>query len=186
KTYQYLLSLLDVKGEYVPSFSDFQIYTTYDLSKDWQVGLLANLKISKYDFIPERSQIATGLINFALRLSTDFEGAESDLFVNGMTGLSFSFVPDRKRNPLFLKLMLSGYKSHEEENLDILGEYRLSQIETSIKDPDAGEEIALLGTGIQQTYSRNRLQVNILNAELKGGIELQRPEKKSHFLRGGV
>jgi hypothetical protein len=38
-------------------------------------------------------------------------------------------------------------------------------------------EIALLGTGIQQTYSRNRLQVNILNAELKGGIELQQPAK---------
>src|SRR4030095_350609 len=42
KTTQYLLSSLDVKGEYVPSFSDFQIYTTYDLSTDWQGGFVAN------------------------------------------------------------------------------------------------------------------------------------------------
>ncbi len=186
KTNKYLLGSLDVKGEYSPSFADYQVYTTYDLSKDWQLGLLANLNKNKYDFIPVSSQTATGLISFALRLSTDFEGAESDLFINGMTGLSLSFVPDRKRNPLFLKFLMSGYKSLERENLDIIGQYRLSQIETSLNDPDAGEEVTLLGRGIQQSYSRNLLQVNILNAEIKGGIELQGSESKTNFIQGGL
>ena len=186
KTTQYLLGSLDVKGEYSPSFMDYQVYTTYDLSRSWQIGVLANLNRSKYDFIPESSQTASGLINFALRLTTDFEGAESDLFINGMTGVSLSFVPDRERNPLFVKFLLSGYKSLEQENLDIIGQYRLSQIETSINDPDAGEELALLGQGIQHAYSRNLLQVNILNAELKGGIELQKSPGKAHFIQAGL
>ncbi len=186
KTNQYLLGSLDVKGEYSPSFTDYQVYTTYDLSSDWQIGLLANLNRNKYDFIPVSSNTASGLISFALRLSTEFEGAESDLFVNGMTGVSLSFVPDREKNPLFLKFLMSGYRSLELENLDILGNYRLSQIETSINDPDAGEEVSLLGSGIQHAYSRNVLQVNILNAEIKGGIELQQGAGKAHFVQAGM
>lgn len=186
KTNQYLLGSLDVKGEYSPSFTDYQIYTTYDLSHSWQLGLLANLNRNRYEFIPVSSQTASGLISFALRLSTEFEGAESDLFVNGMTGVSLSFVPDRERNPLFLKILLSGYRSLELENLDIIGNYRLSQIETSINDPDAGEEISLLGSGIQHAYSRNVLQVNIMNVEVRGGIELQKNASTAHFIQAGI
>ena len=186
KSTKYLLGSLDVKGEYSPSFADYQVYTTYDLSRNWQLGVLANLNRNKYDFIPESSQIASGLISFALRLSTEFEGAESDLFINGMTGVSLSYVPDREKNPLYLKFLLSGYKSLEQENLDIIGQYRLSQIETSINDPDAGEELTLLGSGIQHAYSRNLLQVNILNGEVKGGIELQGNSGKTNFIQAGL
>ena len=186
KTSAYLLGSLDVKGEYSPTFTDYQIYTTFDLSRDWQIGLLANLNNSRYDFVPVSSETATGLISFALRLTTDFEGAESDLFKNGMTGVALSYVPDRKKNPLFLKFLLSGYKSLERENIDIIGQYRLSQIETSLNDPNAGEELALLGTGTQQDYARNILQVNILGAEVKGGIELQQSTQVSNFIQGGL
>jgi hypothetical protein len=185
KTSAYLLGSLDVEGEYNPSFTDYQIYTTYDLSRNWQLGLMANLNISKYDFVPVSAETATGLVSFALRLSTAFEGAEKDVFTNGMTGLALSFVPDRKKNPLFLKFLLSGYKSLEQENLDIIGQYRLSQIETSLNDPDAGEEVALLGLGTQHVYSRNILQANILNAEIKYGIEFQRSTTKSNFFQAG-
>jgi len=186
KTTQYLLGSLDVKGEYSPSFTDYQVYTTYDLSRNWQLGLLANFNRSKYEFIPVSAETATGLVNFALRLSTDFEGAESDLFINGMTGVSLSFVPDRQKNPLFLKFLVSGYKSQERENIDIIGAYRLSQIETSINDPNAGEELRLLGTGTQHTYNRNLLLVDILSTEVKGGIELQKDGTQSNFLLAGL
>ena len=103
-----------------------------------------------------------------------------------MTGLALSYVPDRKKNPLFVKFLFSGYKSLEQENLDIIGQYRLSQIETDINDPGAGEEVALLGTGTQHVYSRNVLQTNILNAEVKGGIELQQSPEKSNFIQAGL
>ncbi len=186
KTSAYLLGSLDVKGEYTPSFTDYQIYTTLDLSRSWQLGLMANINKSKYDFIPVSAETATGLITFALRLTTEFEGAESDLFLNGMTGVALSYVPDRQKNPLFLKFLVSGYKSLEQENLDIIGQYRLSQIETSLNDPDAGEELALLGSGTQQVYSRNVLQASIINTEIKGGIELQKSPQESNFLQGGL
>jgi hypothetical protein len=81
--------------------------------------------------------------------------------------------------------VLSGYKSQERENIDIIGQYRLSQIETDINGPMQGG-IGALGTGIQHAYDRNLLQVNILNAELKGGIELQKDASQSNFVLAGL
>jgi hypothetical protein len=186
KTNAYLLGSLDVKGEYNPSFTDYQVYTTYDLSREWQVGLMANINKSKYDFIPVSSETATGLVSFALKLTTDFEGAESDVFVNGMTGLALSFVPDRPKNPLFVKFLVSGYKSLERENLDIIGQYRLSQIETDINDPNSGEEVAVLGTGTQHVYVRDILQTGIINTEIKSGFEIQHSPQTSNFIQAGL
>lgn len=186
KTNAYLLGTLDVEGEYSPSFTDYQIYTTYDLSRDWQVGLLANLNLNRYDFIPVSSTTASGLITFALRLSTQFQGAEADVFRNGMGGVSLSWVPAKARHPAFVKLLLSGYRSYENETYDIIGSYRLSQIETDINDPDAGEEVALLGQGTQHTFSRNRLLVNVLNTDLRAGMEFEVRSGVSHFVQAGL
>jgi len=40
KTTRYLLGTLDVQGEYIPNFTDFQTYITYDIHRNWQLGLL--------------------------------------------------------------------------------------------------------------------------------------------------
>lgn len=186
KTNAYLLGTLDVKGEYNPTFTDYQVYSTLDLTRDWQLGLLANLNLNRYDFIPVSSSTATGLVSFALRLVSSFEGSEADVFQNGMAGLSLSWVPGRVRHPLFVKLLLSGYRSYERETYDIIGAYRLSQIETDINDPDSGEEVALLGQGIQHTFSRNRLLVNVLNTDLRAGVEYEVRSGVSHFLQAGL
>ena len=59
KTTKYLLGSLDVKGEYIPNFTDIQAYLTYDINRDWQIGFLGNYNASQYNFTPvERS---TGL-----------------------------------------------------------------------------------------------------------------------------
>jgi len=186
KTNAYLLGTLDVRGEYSPTFTDYQVYTTCDLSRDWQVGLLANVNLNRYEFIPVSATTATGLITFALRLSTGFEGAEKDVFRNGMVGASLSWVPEKTAHPLFVKLLLSGYRSYENEAYDIIGDYRLSQIETDINDPESGQEVALLGKGTQHTFSRNRLAVDVLNTDLRAGIEYTVRPGVSHFVQGGL
>ena len=139
--------------------------------------------------IPESRETAQGLIDFTIQLSTLYEGQEKDDFVNGMGGLSLTYVPDRSENPLFLKLLVSGYRSREREQFDIIGAYRLSQIETGLGD-DAGEEILVLGTGIQHEYTRDVLTSTIFNIQHKGGVELQvqsdKYDEATHFLQWGV
>ncbi len=186
KTNAYLLGSLDTKGEYVPNFADVQGYFTYDLSRDLQVGVLGNFNQSIYRFTPASRSTALGLIDFALQLNSVFEGGEVDDYTTGMGGVSLTFLPDRSKNPYFLKLLASTYRSEESEKFDIQGFYRLSQIETSLGSEDAGEEIFVLGTGTQQLFTRNFLQATVINLQHRGGYEFQINREpshtKSHFL----
>lgn len=191
KTTRYLLGSLDVKGEYTPSFSDIQTYLTYDLSNSWQIGLLGNYNRSQYNFIPTSRNTATGLIDYALQLYTVFEGQEADDFTTAMGGLSLTYLPDRKRNPFFLKFLASTYQSLENERFDIIGYYLLGQIETSLGSENAGQIVNVLGTGTQQQWVRNYLTSNVSNVEHKGGYELQVNHDNwnttsSHFFQWGT
>lgn len=188
KTTRYLLGSLDVSGEYLPDFADIQGYLTYDFHRNWQIGVMTNYNLSEYDFTPRTRATALGLIDLALELSSVFEGAEADRFKTGMIGTSLTFLPERERNPLFLKLLASTYRGVEQENIDITGYYRLSQVETDVNSDNQGEEIALLGIGVEQNYSRNRLFNSISNIQLKGGIEFQSVINKglTNFLQFGL
>ena len=191
KTTRYLLNTLETEGEYNPDFADVQAYITYDFHKNWQLGMLANYNRAVYRFIPETRTTATGLLDFALKLSTEFEGAENDEFTTAMSGLSLTYIPDRKKNPLYLKFLTSAHRADENERYDILGFYRLSQIDATPGSENSGDEIALLGTGTQHTYTRNFLDLNIVNFQHKGGLELNGLGSnvntvESHFIEWGV
>lgn len=187
KTTQYLLGSLDVKGEYAPDFSDIQSWFSYDITSSLQVGVLGNYNRSRYNFIPESRVSATGLFTQVLQLSTAFEGQEEDGFENAMGGLSLTWLPERDQNPLYLKLLASYYDNFESERFDILGFYRLSQVEFDLEGEGDLNEVAVLGTGTQHLYARNRLTNTIANVELKGGLELQSDnEDKNNFLQWGL
>ncbi len=191
KTTRYLLGTLDVEGEYVPNFTDIQTYLTYDITRDLQVGLLGNFNRSVYQFQPTERNTAFGLVNFALQLFSVFEGQEVDDFTTQMGGLSFTYLPDRDRNPFFLKLLASTFRSDENERFDIISNYSLRQIESGLGSDNFGEVIAELGTGTQQQFVRNFLNIDIRNIEHKGGIELQTDHDdfettSSHFLQWSV
>ena len=184
KTTKYLLGTLDITGEYSPNFLDIQTYLSYDISRDWQISYLGNFNSSVYEFIPDSLRVAKGLIDFALQLTSAFEGQEVDAFDNTMSGLNLTYIPKRDKNPIFLKFLAGNYSSWESERIDIIGYYRLSQIETDLTSDDLGEEIAVLGTGIQHEYIRDYFFSNVVQLEHKGGIEFQLANKdKSHFLQ---
>ncbi len=190
KTTRYLLGTLDVTGEYAPDFYDFQAFVTWDFNPELQLGVIGNYNRSIYSFIPEERSTASGLIDFALQLSSVFEGSQEDDFENYMGGVSLTWLPERVENPLYMKLLASGFQSDENESTDILGFYRLAQIETDIGSEDLGEEIAILGTGTQHTYKRNFLTLRVLNFQHKGGIEFnqlgEESGDRSHFLEWGL
>ncbi len=188
KTTRNLLGSLDVKGEYVPDFTDVQTYLTYDINRDWQVGVIGNYNRSTYTFIPESLQRAFGLLNYALQLRTSFDGQEVDDFQQAMGGASLTYLPTRERNPLYHKLLTSVWRSQENERFDILGNYVLGEINEDLGSGEFGEIVSVLGSGTQQTWVRNNLTADVRNIEYKGGIELQGDVAetgltRSHFLQ---
>ncbi len=191
KTTRYLLNTLETTGEYNPDFTDIQAYVTYDFHKNWQLGYLGNYNRAAYRFVPESRTSASGLLDFALQLSTAFEGSENDEFTTSSNGLALTYIPEKKKNPIFLKLLASAHRADENERFDILGFYRLSQIDIAPGSENQGQEIALLGNGTQHEFTRNFLDLNIMNVQHKGGLELNgigsNPStNESHFVEWGV
>ncbi|MEN0050420.1 MAG: TonB-dependent receptor [Bacteroidota bacterium] len=187
KTTRYLLGSLDITGEYTPDFTDIQAYVTYDLSRDWQLGVLGNYNRSVYRFIPQERNSGFGLFNFALNLFAVFDGQEVDDFTTQMSGVSLTYLPERDRNPFFIKFLGSTYQSRENERFDIIGRYALQQIENNLGSDSFGEVVGELGNGTQQQFVRNTLHANVSNLEVRGGLELQADTEdeieKSHFLQ---
>lgn len=190
KDNRYLLSSQNKKGEYQPSFLDVQAYLTYNITKDLQIGYLGNINNNVYHLIPSSSVEAIGTYDVNIRFTTVLEGNELDKYKNGLNGLSLSYVPERKKNPLYLKLLGSYYSGIESQSYDIIGQYRLSQVESDFGKDEFGKEIALLGIGTQHKYTRDKLFSEVSIIKHLGGIELNsqhaQGHNSSHFLQWGV
>jgi len=188
KTTRLLLGSLDLKGEYVPDFTDIQTYLTYDINRDWQVGVIGNYNRSVYRFVPESLKRAFGLVDYALQIRTAFDGQEVDDFTQAMGGVSLTYLPERDHNPLYHKFLASTWRSQENERFDIIGYYILGELEENLGSDNFGEIVNILGEGTQQTWVRNYLTSDVRNVEYKGGIELQQDKPseglvRSHFLQ---
>ena len=182
RTTRYLLGTLDIDGEYIPNFTDVQSYITYDFNDEWQLGLLMNYNRSEYQFAPESRSTAFGLVNFALQLNSVYQGQEVDDFTTAMGGLSLTWLPKREKNPLFMKLLISGFRSLENERRDVLGFYRLGESSRTITGEGGDELASLLGTGTQHNFVRNYLTIDVVNAAWRGGYEKQINNSRSNTL----
>ncbi len=186
KSNQYLLNSQDIEGEYVPKFYDIQTHLSYDLNKNWQISFLGNLNLSKFSLIPQTSAQARGSLLFGIiSLNTYYEGKEVDYFNTSMIGLSCLYFPKERKNNFFVKFQSSLQGSIEAEQFDILGYYRLVELEISDKDEE-GREIKLWGEGTQHRYGRNYLQTAIAINEVRTGIELGNRSGVHHLIQAGI
>jgi hypothetical protein len=166
KSNQYILKSLDTQGDYRPFFYDVQSYLTFDITDEWEISLLTNLSRNKYVLVPESRQSDFGTVNQALRLSVFFEGQEIDQYRTYLGALTLSNRPSKKN--LQLKYIFSAYHANETETFDLLGEYRLDQLENDLGKDNFGQVAFNLGTGGFLQHARNYLSSTVYNAEHKG------------------
>lgn len=174
----YLLKTLDVKGNYKPSFTDVQTFITYQPNTKWEFNLLGNYARNRYFIIPTSQQTNVGTINQALRFTVYFQGQENDIFQNGMSALSTIYKPQKN---IQVKWINSGFKSKESENYDILGQYRLDELENDFGKDDFGKVKFNRGIGSFLNHARNELNATIYNSEIKIFIE-----QNHHYWQGGI
>lgn len=174
KTNAYLLGTLDTKGEYRPSFLDYQTYMSYALAPKWELAFLGNFSQNKYHFTPEDRKTKYGTFNNKYEFNVYFDGKEEDLFRTAFGALSLEHKPQRN---LSLYLNSSVFRTDEEENYDIHGEYFLS--DTPIKNNQADTAAtSILGTGIFHEHARNQLRATVLNLSHRGEWRPQGHEVK--------
>jgi len=81
-----------------------------------------------------------------------------------------------------MKLLISGFRSLENERRDVLGFYRLGESSRTITGEGGDELASLLGTGTQHNFVRNYLTIDVVNAAWRGGYEKQINNSKSNTI----
>lgn len=148
-----LLGKMDTKGEYDPSFLDYQTYMVYSPNKRWEISFLGNISDNHYNFTPENRETTFGTQDNVKSLRIYFDGQEKDLFRTffGTLGITRKFTEKTQ-----LSLMGSAFSTKEQETYDIQGQYWLDQTETSEN----------LGVGTYFEHTRNYLKARVLSAKL--------------------
>ncbi|MDX5427029.1 MAG: TonB-dependent receptor [Bacteroidota bacterium] len=158
RTNQLLLGGLDTDADFRPRFYDGQILLTHHLNDKWDISFLGNLATNLYQVVPSSRTTRFGTFQEALQLNVFFEGQEQYSYNTKFGALTASFRPN---NLLHLQFIASGYQTVEQEYFDVIGAYRLGELNTSLGSDDFGEVTLIRGVGGYQNYARNRLDAII-------------------------
>ncbi len=163
-----LLSSLDVKGEYDPSYFDYQTYMTYQFNPQWEVALLGNIAINNYRFTPTEQTTSFGTAYDTKSFKVYFDGQEKDIFETYFGSLSLAFNPTKDHQ---LSLQFSAFRSNEYVSYDIAGQYWLDELAGDGAGGTPAEEETPkgdLGVGTYHEHARNRLIATVMSVALKG------------------
>ena len=166
KSNQYVLNALQTKGQYKPSFTDVQFYTTWQISKKVDVSLLGNYAHNKYLVIPESRETQFGTVKESYQLKIFFDGEELDKIDTYLGALTLTYKP---KSSLFFKWISSGYQTHENQSYDIDGQYYIGQLEADFGKDNFGQVTDVLGVGTHLQHARDDLHATVLSTEVKGG-----------------
>ncbi len=176
-----LLSSQQTQGSYIPSSTDIQGYLTYKLNEKWQLEMLGNFSATRFTLIPQSAQKTTSVFSplFTANLGLDifFDGQEKDGYNTSLIGLTAIHQPNKK---VQIKWMLSRFENKENENFDIGSAYLFGDRDFDNTSSTYGQIINPLGAGFYQNYGRNKLDITVWNAGVKGSIE-----KGKHFIQFG-
>ena len=168
KTTRNLLGSLDTKGEYKPTFIDYQTYFTYTPNERWDINFLGNISNNHYNFSPEDRKTNFGTMENVKSFRVYFDGQEKDVFRTffGSLGITRHFGKNTS-----LSLIASAFKTREQEKYDIQGQYWLTQTETSEN----------LGVGTYFQHARNYLNAHVESLKL-----LLKTKQKRHDIEGAL
>lgn len=156
-----LLSSLETRGEYDPSYFDYQTNMTYKASDKFQINFLGNIALNNYNFIPKDRETTFGTSENAKSFKVYFDGGEKDKFQTFVGALNLTYKKNRATS---FNLGLSGFLTDELVSYDISGEYWLDQAGTGGESGVGGE----LGVGKYMEHARNRLRASVIQAMLRG------------------
>ncbi len=167
KTSQYLLTSMDTKGEYSPSYFDVQTYLSYDILPKLELNFLGNYSQNKYDFVPSDRTTDFGTFQTPLELQVYYDGKENDLFWNSLGAITLNYHLQEK---LSLKAIASVYNTSESQTFDILGQYFINELDKS--SDNKSDSSINIGIGSSLDHARDFLDAQIVSFSHVGTLNL--------------
>ncbi len=166
KSAQYLLNTLDVQGQYLPRFGDFQTYLEWRPNKNNQektkVGFLLNYASNFYQVEPEEQVTRFGTFQQVFRLRTAFEGNESLQYSTWQGGLKLAHQFNKRFESQFIT---SALITREREFVNLEGGYLLCDVDNNLGSNNFNDCATIIGLGTNFDYARNFLAAQIFAVE---------------------
>lgn len=194
KTSRYMLNSLETRGDYTPSFFDWQGIANYKLSERITFGLLGNMAINRFDFQPRVRETRFGVFNNTLQLKIYYDGQEKDRYLSSMVALITAI---RVTSNFTIKVIGSSYYSNERETYDLLGQYFLNELDNSMGSKTYGDSLINVGIGGFLDHARNHINLKVQGLNLLGdiwlgksltkwGVQFQREALSDELLEWGL
>jgi hypothetical protein len=159
----------ETQTNFKPTFLDAQTYLSYKFNNKLEIGFLGNVAINKYSYKPLTRQTNFGTLADPVALLVFYEGQEEDKYDTYFGALKATYVASQNYTAKFIG---SVYQTQEQEYFDILAQYRLGEVDTSIGSENLGDVTFSEGIGSQLTHARNNLDALIVNLEHKGNATI--------------
>ncbi|NER09029.1 Outer membrane receptor proteins, mostly Fe transport [Muriicola jejuensis] len=148
-----------------PLFTDLQSVLTYRFTSRFHLHFLGYLGLNRYRNQPVSRQTNFGTLANPQALRVFYLGREENSFATGMGAIKAEFFPTESTA---LNFYTSVNHSQEEEYSDIVAQYELGEIETSLGSGSLGEVTSSRGIGSQYNRARNDLDALILTWSHEG------------------
>lgn len=162
-----MLSSLDSKGEYDPTFFDYQLNMNYKPNDKIAVNLLGNINLNHYNFKPHDRETSFGIADDVKKFKVYFDGEEKDRFETYLGALSVTWRPSQV---FTLQSGAGAFLTNEFVSYDISGEYWLDQAGTNGSGGIGGEQ----GVGKYMEHSRNRLKASVFQVWTNARTQIAR------------
>lgn len=153
-----VLKTLDESGEYKPIFYDVQSLLKYKISPKATLSYWIYGANNTYSFLPDKRVTDFGGQAQTYKMTIYFEGGEKYNYQHLGNSLTLNYQPTEHTQLDFKTLY---YHALENENFDVLSQYRLSESfsngETLVED-----STAILAVGSFLEHGRNKLRTNNL------------------------
>tara|TARA_B100001564_G_scaffold46670_1_gene33884 strand:- start:90802 stop:93276 length:2475 start_codon:yes stop_codon:yes gene_type:complete len=169
-----LVDARETQTLYDPKFFDTQAYLNYSISEKLSIGFLGNITTNNYNYRPQTRKTNFGTIDNPMALLIFYEGQERDKYSTYFGATNFNY---KINDSLILKFISSLFHTTEQEYYDILAQYRLGEVNSSIGDTNLGNVEFSEGIGSQLTHARNDLDAIITNYEIRGDYK----KNNNHF-----
>ncbi len=160
-----LLNATDIQSDYFPSNADGQILARKWFNNGTSLEIFGHLSHNRMNQVPQNRETSFGSLQEALRLTVFFDGQEN-------FGYDTQFLAARWNQRLgrgFRSLSATGFHTTEREITDVIGYYRLSELNNDLGSDDFGEITLVRGVGAFQDYRRNFLDAYIVNVKYAEG-----------------
>ena len=165
RTSKYILNSLEKKGEYNPSYSDFQLFSTYKISERVNLWTLGMVSSNKFSFVPQSQTTSFGTLQNALQMNIYYAGSEHDTYSNAIGAAAVEYSD---RQSIKMTATAALYALSENVGYDIASAYLLSSLDRRMGEPDDSLAAADIGVGESLSHARNTMRAHIATFKFNG------------------